>query len=312
MNTKRSRFNMEKVFIFSDSYDATNFIYCMNYLFIEKVKEIILLKENHTIDDFKNNNIKITLLENIDDCIKNSTDIIILKNVYLVDSNIEYLINQAKQKNISPIILDMNNDNKYQFKHVLTQSIVNYISRRPIILHLYTGLASQETILELTLNNIFSKFNIDFNQYFSPKTFNILNELKKYQKLNNRIKLKISKDENDFALSIISINITNRLSELKNYINIIKQIKPDFLIIQTSNNIDINREIKNVFKFGCFKEIDIIIRSNYILYDNLFKIKSSKVLNNVNEYYLSEEIEKILEEKIYEKISLPYGVKRIN
>lgn len=119
---------------------------------------------------------------------------------------------------------------------------------------------------------------------------------------------------------IYSFNIGINFSNIKKYIQLIRNINPDFVILQTNSNFESYDLIKNYIKYGGEANLDIILKSHYNImlntkdYDIIY---CDKIINNADikiPIYDIEDynIERDLSFEIFSLLSLPQGINKIN
>lgn len=301
---------MYSIFLFSDSYNTKTFILSLDYLLDRNIKEIILLKENHIVNEFNNSKYKIILFDNLYDCINAADFIIIIQSNYLLTESINLIRKESKKRHVDCYILK----NKISNCHINNKIVSEFsFEKYPTILCVSIGDFTQQIYIELILNKIFEKLEINTKQFFTEKTFDWIQQLKNYGLLSKSLEKQFLFDEYNIVIS--SINILN-IEKLYDYLNLIKHISPDFLIIMTELNCDILaiENLKNIIKYNCNLPVDLIINSRYYFYNNKYhvycsnKIKKSKLIYDI-EY---NKLECKIEEKILSKLAFPKGVVKLN
>lgn len=314
---------MSNIFIFSNAFLTNTFIYEIDFLVNIKINKIILMKENHNLNKKYPTNIisKIEICDNIDQCILNSDYIfIIYDNLNLLpEKTINYIKNMSKQK--GKVYYEIQN------KHTLLGNELekcffynlNAYKKYPTIINISIGCAAQQYCSEILLHKILSNNKINFKQFFSNSTLSILHQLQEKDILNKTIRNNIN-NNNKIEIVIYSFNIGINFSNIKKYIQLIRNINPDFVILQTNSNFESYDLIKNYIKYGGEANLDIILKSHYNImlntkdYDIIY---CDKIINNADikiPIYDIEDynIERDLSFEIFSLLSLPQGINKIN
>lgn len=303
---------MSKIFIFTNSYTTRTMIFDLNYLFNCKTHEILLLKENFMNENYSLNNIKVKLFNNMDNCIEYSDFIIIIKNGNVPKKSINYILSKSKELNKKCIEIQ----NPWQINSLYSnQDYDKYkeydFNNCPVILDIALGYGAQQFCVELLLNKIFIDKKINFKQFYSLETKNILLQLNKYNILNNELSKQLNTSINQYNVIIYSINIGDSIYNIKKYIEILRCLKPDFTILQTDIKFEEYETAKKFIKYGCFSQLDILIKSHYNL---LYKKHALHCNNHIikEDYFIkdieSNDLEKKLALEILSKIAFPEGI----
>lgn len=296
---------MNKIFIYSNSFKTNTILFCINYMLSIPIDEIVLLKENHMRNDFKGLHFKIKLFNSLNKCI-NNCNYVLLVNDENIQKEYNYIINTCTKLNIPLIKLD------YSFKQDNLEKLISkieLINKKPIILHLFTDEIAQPLCTELMINKILTDYNVNFTQLFSSESSIVFNSISCLDFINQNIVNQMLSKSNNMSLFVISLNIGKNLQKLTNMIDLIKLIKADFLILNLDANLTNKKIIVDILNFGCMKNVDCIVRSNYFDYEYEYKI--FKRINSNTIYSFDEHYESKLAKKIFEKLTLPPNVKRM-
>lgn len=290
---------MRKIFILSTSFLTKLLLMNLHYVLNFTFDTIILLKENHNeLEKFSYN---IELYEDLETSIVASDVIVILSVSSIPQNTIEIVIDLARKHGKELISLKSE-------KEVLDyrKEGIKISNTMPLILHLAIGKASQSYGLEIIINKILSKCDINFKQYFSNKTYNILKQLSKQNVLKEGILSKVRNNNIDVVVLSIEISTQDNLhEELDRYIN---NLSPDVFIIQTDLRDERWKEIEKVLIRKTNWCIDIVVKSLYyplkegnMIYCNGLHVENAQCLED-------RDIESVLEENILSKISYPIGI----
>ena len=226
---------MSRYFIVATSYYAHTAIFLSDYVFSDKDCQFILLQENHKQSDFQNKKVK--LYDNI------QSAIVDCDCVWFIDSNL-YVDLYDKIVSLS---------NKYKKKLILTKLVLDkniYVdslqkelfSSKPTVLSIGIGDSSQQYCTEIFLNRIFRKQNIDFDQFFSPTSKMILENISKNNLVNKELVKQLFKPKYSGKICIKGITFET-LSELILNFEEIKSWNIDIVIININQNIAQNEEM---------------------------------------------------------------------
>ena len=306
---------MSKIFVFSNSFATRTVLFGLDSLFNIKFDEVLLLKENHNQKEIFlfNTNIKIKLYESIDDCICLCDSIIMIKDDNIPEKSINYI--SCKSKELDKQCFEIINP----WKNKLSSSTNNIddknidFKKYPVILNISLGTISQSYCVEILLNKIFTKNSIGFKQFYSKEMENFLLQLDGYGILSSNFSRQIKFPEYQYNIIIYSINIGESIYNIKKYIDILRHIASDFTILQTDIKFNEYESAKNIIKYGCFSQLDMLIKSHYNVVDEKLTVYCAK---KINEDSLVKDIESIsLENKlsfnIFSKIAFPEGIVKL-
>ena len=124
--------------------------------------------------------------------------------------------------------------------------------------------------------------------------------------LNAALHDQIQNECQKYEVVIYSVNIReNNVSDLKQCIEFAKKTSPDFIILQADFNYNFN-QIKPIIEYNLCTKIDILIKSNFMLYDRDF-IYCQSAVDEKMLYCESDNFMNTLSKKIFSKISFPEG-----
>lgn len=306
---------MKNIFILSNSFTERTILYHLDYIFDFSINHVFILKENHDItEEFDSNNIKVIISDDINECVLNSDIIFILKNDNIPKKTIKIV--ETLVKNLKKEIICIANP---WYEDIADENILNEnikYNNVPVILQIFVGQFTQNYCTEILLNKILSNKNVKFIQEFSKETESLIKQLKIYNILNNNIlKCKESKSE-EYNVVVKSLHINNiyDLQKDKKLFEIISYLAPNYVIINTHFNFNIDEKIYDLFIYKYNINLNTIIKSQYLLdqqneratYCNkdIYFRKSHKNIYSIN----SKNLEKNLVLDLFSKIALPKDV----
>ena len=293
------------IFIFANAYAAETAMYMLDYVLDINYSNIILLKENHSSIEFENRMFEkhIVTYDDIDECLENSDYILVIKDVFIPQSSIDKIVKKSKIGNKKYIVVD----NPWEYTDSLNKDLCDICEKKmdeydfgnvPNILLIGCGMASQLYCTEVLINNILTSERILFSQIYSDETRVFLEDLSQYG-INQA-----------FISPNIIINIGDDLNNIKNYLEIINKIQPDFIILQVPEGFMEFDLIVNFFKYGLMRPVDIIIKSRFIPYKKYKVLCRDTNPNNTFKSYDDIRIKEILKQSIFSKMSLPICVQK--
>lgn len=306
---------MSKLFIYSNSFVANTILYQLPFLLNIHVDEVILLKENHPNEvSCSKFGVKIKLLSNISECIKRSDIIFILKDDNTPLRIISKILDMAREYCIKCYEIE-NPWSKYDYLAKEDNLTIDEdIKKYPVVLSISLGPSAQQYCLELLLNKILSKHNIGIKQVFSPTTYSFLSQLVDYRLTSKEICMQFENVLN-FQVVLYAMDIGVDFNNIRAFMDTIKTINPDFVIIQTNIRFCEYEIAKMLFKYGCFVDLDLIVKSHY----NTVTLEDANIIycsNNISVTDFVKDLEQNnledeLEFKIFSKLTLPQGVLRL-
>jgi len=303
---------MPKIFIFSNSFAARTVLFGLDSLFNIKIDEVLLLKENHNQKEnfLFNTNIKINLYESINDCICHCDFILMIKDNNTPEKSINYILCKSKEldKRCYEVINPWKNELSSNTSNIAHEN--TDFKKYPVILNISLGTISQHYCVEILLNKIFTKNNIGFKQFYSKETEFFLLQLDRYGILSDNFSRQIKFSKYQYNIIIYSINIGESIYNIKKHIDILRHISPDFTILQTDIKFNEYENSKNIIKYGCLSQLDILIKSHYKTVNDVLTVYCNK---SIEQDSFIQDIESIsLENKlsfdIFSKIAFPEGI----
>ncbi len=302
---------MNNVFIYANGFVTRTIMYNFKYLLNSDIEKVILLRENHKVDEqcFDNN---IILFDSLDDCLYHCNSVIIIKDKNTPCSKIEYIKNKTTtdKKKCCEI------DNPWTLDSLFVPDNITYdfsafdFEDHPVILDISVGMLSQQYCVEIMLNEIMYNNNVNFTQLFSEKTRHFLLQLDEYNYLNNNIANQLHNKYDGNDVFILSVNVGSE-DGMRKYYNLFAKIRPDYLILQIGNNNQEILSIQNAMQYGLFTPLDITIKAhNYFANENI--ILFCKEIYNIDGHKTVDIEDPNLKEKlsfdILSKIGLPEGI----
>ena len=224
---QKRRCKMKNIFIFSNAFVSKTLLLGINYIFSFKVSHILLLKENFMADTaFLKKNQNIITYSTIQDCIVNCDLIFIIEDKsipYKSIQNIQELAIKYKKE-----VLKIQNP----YINFVTDKMQDYklldleYDKIPVVLCVSLSSLSQQLYVELLINKILNNKNVAFKQIFSNETDSLLNQIK----MSGYLCDNLTTSSDVFNLIVQSIN-TKDLQSLKNYLEYIRYIKPDYTLL---------------------------------------------------------------------------------
>lgn len=305
---------MKNISIIANSYLARTLTYDIEYLLGCHVKNVFLLKENHTTFEFIDNHSKVNfiLCDNIEYMIAQSDLVLFFKNSF-------FPITLLKRINF----MSSNNPEKFiiieEGEGVLTDINIDIIDNMnmPMILLISYSDFTQQLCTEIMLNKNFNDLNIRIKQDFSKKSETLISGL--YE--NNIINKNIINDnmreleDCDILIKSISADIFGPIDKNLWLLNYITKAKPDYIIINTNCKANINKENLSFFMYRYGYEVNAIISSEFVPVITNAPNPISVYIGQRNEKIQSHHKKQLLKNDIISdilsKISLPSGVKII-
>lgn len=308
---------MAKIFIYSNSFSTMTFMCKLKYILNIEIDEVLLLKENHRQTEKRMLGFygyDINVYSNIDDCIAKCDYIFAITNSNMPSECIEYVARRSNKLCKKYIEIKNPWSEKTLTKKEMLKGNLNDSKNYPLILLIALDDSSQQYYTEILLNEIFAENGINIKQVFSPSTYSILKQLSEYDLVSYNL-VKQFKEIKKHVVNIYSVNIGADFNNIVNYMDIIKILNPDYVILQTGIRFCEYEVAKQIIKWGCSSTLDLIIKSHYnnvtlndakIYYcDN--QILVDDLVNDIENSSLKESVTY----KILTKLSLPNGVLRI-
>ena len=116
-----------------------------------------------------------------------------------------------------------------------------------------------------------------------------------------------------YNIVVYSLNVGVDIYNLIDYINLFKQIKADYVILQVEKSFIDNENAKNIVKYYCFSKLDKIIKSHFTIADGKYTLYCNDIIDLSNDVYDVESngLGDMLFHSITTKLSLPKGILRL-
>lgn len=299
---------MSKLFIFSNSFNTKTFAFEIDYVLNLKIDRLILLKENHSIDELiACGKFKIDFYSTLDECLSECDTVLLIIDDNIPEISQNYLESMCAKLNKCCIkIINPWKDTEPTYK-----ICENYdYEAKPVVLLLSSGIASQPYCAEIMLNRLFYDRTIPIRQIFTELTRSVLSQLQQNGSLTEQLEAQLMSNEQPYNIIVYSIYIDEKLQNLKNFLTEFRTLSPDFIIFQSDINYQEFEKIKNIIEYNFFKKLDFFIKSNYHDINNLCYLYCNNNIgpNNDVEYIESETLKEKLIERILAKISFPEGI----
>lgn len=289
------------IFLISNSYIETTLSYNLDYLLKQKIDNIFLLSENHSVSELliKNSPIKIKLFNNLDEAIIASDMIINIPFEDMSLSLTDKLIKSSNKYNKKLNIYDF--PIQKQKIDIDIDRTLNY-SNVPVLVLLSIGNYHQMHNTEILINKMFSEFNLNLYQKFSHSSSTLINSIKKETEKNERYDIiTLSFEFND----IEEIFNNSDLYELFDIIN------PDYFVVNVESDYLHVEEIKKMFFYRYNIDVGLFLMSNFISIEKDGYMRPLYYISKKNDniYFCSDKnIYEIVRRKILSKIALPQDI----
>lgn len=296
-----------KIFILSSSILENTIFSNLYYLINRDITKIIMLRENHTSDEYTDHMKNKVILCNT---ISEATEIcdiaiIILPNDTLYDKY-KKIYEYVKTKVLKTYYLNFENFSNYNNQF----PIISNINDIPTILILAIGNFHQVLNLEISLNELFSEKNVDFYQSFSPATTRVLEELKKQKLLNHKVERSLCAPNYDIKIvTWCCTNFQDAFNDLS-LLEAVHNTSPSYFFLVSERNILENEELQNALMNRLNCSFNSILYSDYvsIVWDEV--ATPIRISNDFN-LYLNKEKKELLWNEILKRIAFPKDVKVI-
>lgn len=296
--------SIKTLFLFTDAYTIRTVLLCSDYLFNNSIKKIIIMGESFSHSEVikYSRNICISIINDIDECIRNS-DIIII-DTHIPFSARKYVTRKSKQLSKECYVLSadalVNNDSR--------NNLFNG-SNAPYILVVSLGTHSQSSLIEVLLTKILEESGVDFCIEYTMYTFELLETINSFGGLQMRSFPTQKRTIDDGQVFVGCVQVDN-LAELYDKSGMIKSASPDFVILSSDMDLLNSESINNFFNWACLTELDMIIKSHYHTAASKYAVYCDKLLKTGNGIYdiESNDLLAILFNSITRKMAFPKGM----
>lgn len=301
---------MNKLFIFSNAFNTHILVVSLKYVFGNNFNEIIILQENTDKKLEEINEYHIVWCNNLIDAVKLSDYVIIWNDEGIPIESVQLIKNFCRTSKKTYLEIPIG---AHQYSSIGNiKKIVPTLRNCPILLNISIGLGTLQPYVELTLNSIIRSINIDFKQYYSPITQNIINALDDTTSISEKKHSSDDVDSNTDKFSIVSLSIPD-IEALYDYIDIFHIIRPDFVIVQTSLKYMTFFDLSSILKETYLININVLIESNYRVVNDewIVKCDNRDVKNICTIDADARNLEDDLLKRIVSHFSLPKGIRRL-
>lgn len=247
------------LFIYSTSYVTRLFAHELKYITGECLDKIVVLGENHFLEDFQFEKNSVVLCENVNEALNISDIVVVLNNGKLPDKKMNHIIEHCCRTYKKIVPIDITTDCLKLDEQLSLDSKMDI----PMILNVGIGDSMSTYRLELSLNRMFFDTNVKIFQSFSSFTSIIINTLKKHNIVNKNFIFEEDKQLYEkFQVNIKSTNYANINSLIKCFYSI-SNFKPDYLIINMNGRPIDMMGIENLFKYR-YGLSPFFVQSKYI------------------------------------------------
>lgn len=309
-------FMSNSVFIIADSIVVSEMVFSINYLLNINFSQIYLLGENAREDRFSPNaNSKIIISNNVDYCIEKCNYIIIVRSSSFPQKSINRISKKVSASKTAKklFVLDDFDETPSTNYFDKISTIVDVYHNTPVVLCLASGYHAQQIRTELILHEIFRGNGVSFCQFYSCRTFRLIQQLMAYGLLNSSLNALdstiCSEQKIIYNLFIVSIDFDDNINNLRDYSAFLNIIKPDFIILQTGDEYDQCNAWDNAVSFLCGSEIDMKVKSSYRRFDrDIITYVDNKHKEDMFYYLEKKNYKDVLEKQLFTKMSFPEGV----
>lgn len=304
--------NIEKLFVFSNTYTARVLLKCLDFMEAKGCVEVILLSEYGVSNSI---NLDMYVYDSLLQCIDSCTRILVVCDYTISQSKINYVKSAAKRQG-KPCVIVNNFKEEDEISNRSTGMLQSH-KDTPRLLFVTDGDKVQISCWELYIYKILREKNISV---ISPIS-NELNCIVKWLAACN-IKCDLLDEllnfKSDFRLTIgfMSYDIMYCDESLRT----LNQIMPDVIIVATSKNYVKHRETRDFIKyryghwvdlFVCSELIELIDEDKSVKY--IFDFEQIYKGNNSTGLLISDEhVPDIINKAVVSKIALPNDVHIIN
>jgi len=221
------------------------------------VESIILLKEYHNYNEFKNKTI--VLSNSLEEAIQKADKIVFLSDSFQKKELRSKIFRLAS--NYEKNVLEIKNP-WINAKQKIESGFLEDYHNKVVILILAFDVRLQ-TFGEMIINKIMGSFNVGFKQNFSLPTQNLISGL------GEIVRKDLIDDGLDSNIIIESMKLKNSLyASVENYdvYQKIQSLNPDYVILCTNQEYtnEMNQELVNILKYAGRTNLNFVLQSDYI------------------------------------------------
>lgn len=221
------------------------------------IENIILLKEYHNCNEFKNK--AIVLSNSLEEAVQKADNIVFLSDSFQnknLRSNIFKLASNYEKN-----LLEIKNPWMNANQKIESGFLEDYHNKVVILILAFD--ARLQTFGEIIINKIMGSFNVGFKQNFSLPTQNLISGL------DEILRKDIVDDGLDSNIIIESMKLKNSsYANVENY-NVYQKIQalnPDYVMLCTNQEYtnEMNQELVNILKYAGRANLNFVLQSDYI------------------------------------------------
>lgn len=249
-------------FIFSSSRITRSLVYNIEYVLNINISNIVVLTENHSLEDFYFTSSKIILCQNISEALLLSDIVIIINNGKLPEQKMNYIKKRGLENNQRIISIDINSEKRENSTLVYNQHMMN---KMPTIMNIGIGDASLTYCMEIYLNKFFKDKGVNLYQTFTQYTKNIISSFEGASLINSNLIFSSEIDsviKSNYELYIKS-DFFDDINSMIQSLDIVDLYKPNYVIFNGNARFNEQYDLETIFKyrFGCNI---YIVKSKYI------------------------------------------------
>ena len=297
---------MTKVFLYGNSFKISQMIYDINFLTNIDAAEIILLSDIKRLY-YTNSEIACSFYNTPLECVEKSDIVIVLKDKIVPPQIISMIIEYSIKKRKKYYIVD----ETIEIDNLPRETIPEKFSTKPVVLCVSFGAAAASLNCELLIERAFQNDAIKTWHIFSEKNMRMIENLKKNGLLNPNID-NVLFDSSDANVIVVGIDAAQTPISLRYFFEYITSINPDYILFQTDYSYNNRKELENVAKYICNRELDCWVQTRYYSIENLHIISYQQIPRVIDGCYDLENRNnsEIIKFDILSKISYPGGIKK--
>ncbi len=305
---------MGNLFIISNAYNIEIILYNISVINQTKhiLENVILLEENY-LDKDKCFGIHVNYMRNLDECIINSSYVLIVETPFFPASTVIYTEKICRSHNIPYYIISEDKLDYCSNTDDVSNTAISCITQ-PIILNISIGNATRLSNTEVIVSEVLKELGANYKQNFTPLTYYLYMS---FENLGLIQSVTVNNPEFDVLVDFWECEDLNVLHQrIKNIID----ISPDIIIINIPADYkdkDIDY-INNLILYVLGKKVDMIIMSShFIINDYLcstnkcYEINANDVSCNNLFSINNKELKDVVRNTILRKIVFPDTVEKL-